>query len=119
MALGCTGRGSCVWEDDAPNFQRTGGGCGTCSFSRYTGISFSVNSKSPCFVTYPIPFVYRCFVIGAEVSCLLYLKGLKKMSMSSITHFFKKKTSPGVPFFRFGNPNLGFHFVTVILGWWG
>ena len=26
MALGCTGRVSCVWEDDAPNFWWTGAG---------------------------------------------------------------------------------------------
>ena len=104
MALGCTGRGGflCLgrWCSKLPT--DWWGGCGTCSFSRYTGVPFSFNRKSPGFLTLhgtenlSYTMVYKWFVMGVEVSCLLVLKLLKEMEMavSSITRFFTK-TSPG------------------------
>lgn len=63
--------------------------------------------------------VYRCFVIGAEVSCLLIFEGAQGNVHVQHHSFFQKENITRGTFFRFGNPNLSFHFVTVILGWWG
>ena len=57
-----------------------------------------------CDLSYTIGIEMVCDRCGSELPAYIFLKGLKEMSMSSITHFFKKKTSPGIPFFGSGIP---------------
>ncbi len=68
---------SCVWEDDVPNFQRTGGE--VVGLVRFLGLlvyrSLSIANAQDfwCFmVNLSYTMVYKWFVMGVEVSCLVF-----------------------------------------------